>query len=136
MQAQSRILVLEDDESVSSLICDVLGSDYDVEACDAPRQALKMLKQKPYDLLILDLGLPGIDGVQVIEQIRAEPSLARMGILVVSAYYDLRRRVPSGQVSAVLPKPFSVSELREQAAAILGHRQGAERSTPRYARSD
>jgi DNA-binding response OmpR family regulator len=127
LQAQSRILVLEDDDSVSSLICDVLGPDYQVEACDVPRQALKMLKQRPYDLLILDLGLPGIDGVQVIEQIRAEPSLARMGILVVSAYHDLRRRVPSELVSAILPKPFSVSELRDQAAAILGQTQGAPR---------
>ncbi len=120
LRDQARILVIDDDEVIAGLICDILSTDdctVDM-ACD-PYQGLELIRTHHYDLVILDLGLPQIDGVEVVRRIRAEPAIAETPILIVSAYHELWKRVPHDQVSGFLAKPFSVDLLGERVAKIL-----------------
>ncbi len=124
MQGRPRILVIDDDETVADLITDILDSlGFDLTAIYRPREGLERLRQDHhYDLLILDLGMPEIDGVEVVARIRQDLGLGNLPILILSAYPQLRQRVPREQVSGFLSKPFTVDELVDTVERILKER--------------
>ncbi len=116
-----RILVLDDDDTILELVQDILSSDYDVVASSSAADGLKQLKEEHFDLLILDLGLPGLSGIDTIRQIRQDQE-SRLPILVVSAYTELRRLVSGLQVDGILAKPFSLAQLETRVAELLNGR--------------
>ncbi len=118
-----RILVLDDDDTILELVQDILSSNYDIVANSSAADGLKQLADEHFDLLILDLGLPGLSGIDTIRQIRQDQN-SQLPILVVSAYTELRRLVAGLQVDGILAKPFSLTQLETRVAELI-------RSTPR-----
>ncbi len=114
-----RILIIDDDESILELVQDVLSVDYDVVAASSASEGLDLLKEKRFDLLILDLGIPGLSGADAIRRVREE-NKNRIPILVVSAYTELRRLVSGLAVDGILAKPFSLSQLEARVAEMTG----------------
>jgi CheY-like chemotaxis protein len=110
------ILVVDDDPDIRTLIETVL-EPYGHEISTAPggQEAINKIRRKPYDLVILDIMMPGLSGYDVLEQIRAMPSRAETPVIVVTAKHDpdgLMREIKGGAVDHIA-KPFMPEELEE-----------------------
>ncbi len=121
MTIKDRILVVEDEKSISSLIRAILtGNGYDVIQATNGAEAFSMISSHCPDLILLDLGLPDIDGMEIIRAIR---SWTEMPIVVVSARSYDRDKVEALDAGAddYLTKPFSSTELLARIRVALRH---------------
>lgn len=121
MTIKDRILVVEDEKSISSLIRAILtGNGYDVIQAANGTEAFSMISSHCPDLIVLDLGLPDIDGMEIIRAIR---SWTEMPIVVVSARSYDRDKVEALDAGAddYLTKPFSATELLARIRVALRH---------------
>ena len=115
-----RILVAEDDASLSSFVKKGLEAEhYAVDIAREGDEAQYMAEQFEYDLLLLDLTLPGMDGLKVLQRVRAaKPSLP---VLVLTSRSKVEDRVRGLDLGAddYLTKPFSFTELSARVRALL-----------------
>jgi DNA-binding response OmpR family regulator len=115
-----RILVVEEDKAVASFVKQGLESDqYEVEVARDGEQAQSLVDQTDFDLVILDLALPKLDGSDVLNHIHTQkPSLA---VLILSGRAGVENRVKGLELGArdFLAKPFSFSELSARVRALL-----------------
>jgi putative two-component system response regulator len=115
-----RILVVEDDESVASLVRQGLESDQYavVVACDG-EQAQSLVDEADFDLVILDLVLPKVDGFEVLNHIRSHKPF--LPVLIMSGWASVGDRVKGLDLGAsdYLGKPFAISELSARVRALL-----------------
>jgi DNA-binding response OmpR family regulator len=121
-----KILIVEDDESLASFLSDELyGQGYLVEHISDGEMALgALLEKRRYDLLILDLNLPKIDGISLIRQVR--PCEPKLPILVLTARSRLEDKIGALDTGAddCLIKPFSLMELFARVKALLRRNTG------------
>jgi DNA-binding response OmpR family regulator len=120
---QHRILVIDDDETILELLQDALSPEYHVATAHDALEGVELMMDGRFELLIIDLGMPVLNGVDLIEKIRAHSPFAKVPILVLSAYPELRDRLRGSDVQAVLPKPFSIEQLNRTVANIIGDSQ-------------
>ena len=121
MERRDRILVAEDEQSVRSFIGTILRMNgYDVITAENGSQALTMITSHCPDLVVLDLGLPDMDGSRIIEFVR---SWSQMPIIVVSARSQERDKVEALDLGAddYITKPFGPSELTARIRTALRH---------------
>src|SRR5580658_10086842 len=115
-----RILIAEDDAALAGFVCQGLqGEHYAVDVVEDGEQARAMGIEFDYDLVILDLNLPKLDGVSVLRHLRVKrPSLP---VLVLTQRSRVEDRVTCLDIGAddYLPKPFSFSELSARIRALL-----------------
>jgi two-component system copper resistance phosphate regulon response regulator CusR len=126
-----RILVVEDEARILSFLARGLEAEgFTVERASDGATALRRADDVPYDLVILDLLLPRIDGLTVLrELVRAKPELP---VLILSARSDLRTKLRGFELGAsdYLAKPFALDELLARVRVQLRrHANGTERST-------
>lgn len=116
-----RILVVDDEASIRDLLSKTLAlADYDVDLAPDGRTAIDRLRVVPYDLLITDLKMPGIDGLTVIrEGRRLRPDIPVVIITGYSSEASAIEAVNLG-VSGYLTKPFRVPRVLAAAAKALG----------------
>ena len=115
-----RYLVIEDDEKLAQLLQDGLqNSDITVELAFDGRTALKKLRNEKFDLAIVDVMIPHIDGLSLINTIRAEANLTPA--IFLTAKDSLEDRVHGFQAGGddYLVKPFSLIELQARINAVL-----------------
>ena len=116
----SKVLVVEDDPSVRGLLHTLLtGEGYEVAtASDGLAGLVKASSSKP-DLMLLDLMMPDLGGVRVLEEIRSDPTMSDIPVIVVTGKLEA---VPSlrGLLGDdnVFVKPFGVTELLDRVAAV------------------
>ena len=111
MEIKDRVLIVEDDKNIRKFIQTILeANDYDVIATETGKEAYSLITSRCPDVVILDLGLPDMDGVQVIRKIR---TWSNMPIIVISARSEDRDKIEALDAGAddYLTKPFSVEEL-------------------------
>jgi two-component system response regulator QseB len=121
-----RILLVEDDELLGAGIRDALArARYALEWVQDGRQALAALRAGAFDLVILDLGLPGLDGIEVLRALRAGG--AATPVLILSARDTAPQRVAGLDAGAddYLTKPFDVDELLARVRALQRRQRGA-----------
>ena len=122
-----RVLVVEDDEDIAQALQRSLRMEgYEVRAAPDGRSALEQGRSFAPDLVILDLGLPGLDGLEVARSLRAEQDVP---ILILTARDALEARVEGLDAGAddYLVKPFATTELVARTKALLrrpGHALG------------
>ncbi|MES2632649.1 MAG: response regulator [Pseudomonadota bacterium] len=117
-----RVLVVEDDREIRALLQSSLGVEgFDVQTAVSISEAAAMIAHSPPDLVLLDLGLPDGDGIDLVRLARRQSSLP---ILVVSARHQEAEKVKLLDAGAddFLTKPFSVSELLARIRVALRHR--------------
>ena len=115
----AHILVLDDDPSIRQMVSDFLSDyDYQVTAVATGKQMSEVLDRERVDLLVLDLKLPGDDGMQIARRLRAESDLP---IIVVTGRHDEADRVMALELGAddYVTKPFSPRELLARIRALL-----------------
>jgi DNA-binding response OmpR family regulator len=114
------VLVVEDDAAIRMGVCDALESaKYVATAVDSGEQAISMVQRTAFDLVLLDVVLPGQDGMQVIRTIREmSPSLP---VIMLTARGDVKDRIRGLGLGAddYVVKPFNVGELLARVEAVL-----------------
>lgn len=115
----SRLLVIEDDAVLGSHLRDYLhGRDYRVSLCADGAEGLAAATSGNFDLVLLDMLLPGLDGLALLSRLRQQSSIP---VIVVSALGDEQARIQGlvGGADDYLPKPFSMAELAVRVEAVL-----------------
>ena len=114
-----RVLVVDDDPAiVRTLAINLRARDYQVQVAHDGRTALEILTEEPPDLMLLDLGLPDLDGVGVLRRLR---SFSAMPVIVLSARHSSDDKVEALDLGAndYVTKPFGVEELMARIRAAL-----------------
>jgi two-component system, OmpR family, response regulator MprA len=128
----ARVLVVDDDPAVRSAVSRALRVDYSVEEAADGAEALAQQASSPADLIVLDLLMPEIGGIEVCRTLRRRED--RVPILVVTARDAVDDRVEGLDAGAddYLVKPFAIEELRARVRALL-RRSGAGDDALRFA---
>ena len=125
MVIRDKILVVEDEKSISGFIGTVLTkAGYDVIAAHSGAEAFSMISSHCPDLVLLDLGLPDLDGTAIIEAVR---QWTQLPIIVVSARAFERDKVEALDLGAddYITKPFSAAELLARVRVAIRHTRTA-----------
>lgn len=116
------VLVAEDDDDILLLVTTRLSRDgFEVVSARNGIDALELARRRRPAVAVLDIGMPGLDGLEVLEQIRADDDLRGMRVLLLTAKAqesDTRRGYAAG-ADAYVRKPFSPAELSARVHALL-----------------
>jgi DNA-binding response OmpR family regulator len=115
----ARVLVVDDEPGVRGMLVDYLGkSGYSVDGCASGVELDVALSSRPADVVVLDISMPGEDGVSIARRLRGAGSA---GIIMLTALDDLVDRVVGLELGAddYMTKPFDLRELRARIGAVL-----------------
>jgi len=115
-----QILIVEDDEAMREFLCQAISrSGYYVEAVRDGAEALRRVDESYFDLLLTDIRMPGIDGLELARQVRRR--YPRLSVLLVTAYLqDALGATDLGEAGiGILSKPFNLSELIDRVEMCL-----------------
>ena len=116
MMREKRILVIEDDKAINHLIAyNLRKNGFSPESVYDGSEAQKMLSREKFDVAIVDIMLPGVDGFHICKRIKEDPSLFRTFVVMLTARCEPQDKVYGHLVGTdcYLTKPFSVSRLME-----------------------
>ena len=117
-----KILVADDEECIRSLVADVLSAQgYRVESVEDGQEAVNRLRQEKFDLLIMDVHMPRLEGPQALEVIRHMPNCKGLGIIMLTAESSMDTFIHAFEqgVFAYLPKPFAPAKVIEKVQAYF-----------------
>jgi DNA-binding response OmpR family regulator len=132
VSAARRLLVVDDQEDIREMARLVLAdAGFEVATAPSGAEALRLARAVPFDLVLLDINMPGMDGWSTLKLLRADPSAGGPPVAMFSVKSEVRDKVTSLQDGAVdfIAKPFSVDDLVVRVTRILdAHPRGAPRS--------
>ncbi|OLC50087.1 MAG: DNA-binding response regulator [Acidobacteria bacterium 13_1_40CM_65_14] len=133
----TRILIVEDDPDIAALVAHYLDkAGFTTEHIVSGRDALAAIAAKPPDLVVLDLMLPQVDGLEICRTVRSDRKTAAIPIIMLTARVDESERIVGLELGAddYLAKPFSPNELVARVRALLrrAHRGPAPTRTLMY----
>jgi two-component system alkaline phosphatase synthesis response regulator PhoP len=126
--SKKNILAVDDEEHILELIeYNLNNAGYQVVRAETGEEAIKILDEQKIDLALLDLMLPGIDGIEVLKNIRSHPKLKKLPVIILTAKSDEISKVVGLEVGAddYLAKPFGVHELIARIKAVLRRTEGS-----------
>lgn len=132
-----RILIVDDEPPIRRFLRTALvAQNYRVEEAGDGESALDFLKRNPVDLVVLDLGLPGMDGLAVIRRLRGQGAM--VPIVILSSRDDEAGKVAALDLGAddYVAKPFGIEELSARLRAALRHRLQQEGEKPVFRSGD
>jgi CheY-like chemotaxis protein len=113
------ILICDDEETMRQLVRVVLDGEYAFEeAADAPSALEAARRQRP-DLVILDVMLPGTNGIEVLQELRADPSLGRIPVVVMTAWPQMEPEALDAGASRFFMKPFEPDAMKSAVEELL-----------------
>jgi len=119
--ARPRVLVVDDEASIRDLLAKTLAlAEYEVDVAPDGRSALERMRMYPYDLLIADLKMPGMDGLTVIRE--AKRYKADLPVIIITGFSTESSAIEAVNlgVAGYLTKPFRVPQVLAAAAKALG----------------
>lgn len=119
-----KLLYAEDEKSMSEAVTDILEyHNYTVDAVYNGNDALDWAKAEHYDGIILDIMMPGLNGIEVLQQLRKEG--VKTPVLLLTAKAEIENRIEGLDAGAddYLPKPFNMGELLARVRAMLRRRE-------------
>jgi len=128
--SKRRILVVDDEITVCKSIRQAIVSDeYEVDMALSGEEALKKDEEKPYDLIITDLMMPGISGLDLLKLLKE--SRPAVNVIMVTGYPTIKTAVESVKIGAFdyLPKPFTPADLRGLVARAFKKAEGEDPRT-------
>lgn len=127
--SEKRILIIEDSGMVARPLQRALelhfgDQFFEVARCASAEEALQLLEERPFDLLISDLMLPGINGLELVERVLANNPA--MSSIIMTAFGSLQMELQARRVATeFLPKPFTLNELVETVERALAKKAAA-----------
>src|SRR5689334_14986875 len=120
MSEQNRVLVVDDDEAIRKLIAAILRRrSFLVDTVANGEEALKRLAEHHYQIMLLDLMMPKVDGYTVIDRVR-EQKIDIEIVVVTAAGASQVNALDRSRVRAVISKPFDVTQLVEVVTSVCG----------------
>lgn len=121
----SKVLVVDDDTPIRNMVVRLLqfaGGELAVSSCEDGPEALTALSEDDFDLLIIDYTMPGLSGVEVIQQLRSSTRNSEIPVIMLTARSENEHLVESleGGASFFLSKPFEPQELLDTVGLALG----------------
>lgn len=129
----SRVLIVEDEPDIRELVVHHLKREgYLVSAASSGEEALRQVQAAPPDLVLLDLMMPAMDGLEVCRRLRQDPVTASLPIVMLTAKGDEVDRVLGLEIGAddYIVKPFSPKELLARVRAVLRRSRPASGAAP------
>ena len=128
----SRVLVVDDEPQIRrALATNLRARGFDVDLADSGEQALELAAKHRPDVVVLDLGLPGIDGVEVVRGLRGWTDVPIVVLSVRNAEADKVEALDAGADDYVT-KPFGMGELLARMRTALRHRVGTSEEAPLF----
>jgi CheY-like chemotaxis protein len=121
-EQQLSFLVVDDNEDIRDVFCRLISrAGHEATSASDGQEAVDTLEQRPFDVMLLDLTMPRMDGVEVVRWLRARPAVAPdMRIVVVSAWAGEKRAVLQELgIETVLQKPLRIQQLTDLIAETL-----------------
>ena len=128
MSDPRRVLVVDDQEDIREMARLVLtGAGYDVVAASSGREALRLARETAFDLVLLDINMPEMDGWATLRLLRADASNDDLPVAMFSVKSEVRDKVAGLKDGAIdyITKPFGVDELASRVCRILAAKGGA-----------
>jgi len=122
MNDSRRILVVDDQREILEMTSTLLaGAGYAIQTAQSGTEALDQLGRERYDLVLLDINMPGVDGWEVLRLIRADELLDELPVMIFSVKGEMRDKMVGMQEGAVdyITKPFEVDDLLARIERIL-----------------
>ena len=130
IQTRARILVADDDRAILQVLDTVLSGDgYQVVTAEDGETAVELARQDGFDLIMLDVQMPRLDGLAAARQLRSEPKLADVPIVMLTARTsdrDIEAAFAEG-VTDYITKPFAVAQMRARVRSWLARSAEVER---------
>jgi len=118
--------VVDDEAAVRSMVAKILAAGgYDVLTSANGADALRMAAEKSVDLLLTDLTMPGMNGVELITRARAEAGANVRRVMVMSGFFGVLRHAPELDGVPLVSKPFTARDLLDKIQDVLGDRGDA-----------
>jgi two-component system sensor histidine kinase/response regulator len=136
MPEQATVLVVDDEIGPRESLRAILKPDYQVLVAAEGEQAVRVIEQEPVDIVLLDLRMPGLSGIQVLEKIKAiDPDIE---VILVTGYASYETLLEALHLRAFdyIPKPFNVPHVREMVKRATAQRHSQRRSRHATAESD
>jgi two-component system OmpR family response regulator len=115
-----KVLIVEDDRNLRGFLRKAFREEgYATDECESGDRALDRALKRPYDCIILDLMLPGIDGFEVVEELRRRTVLTPVLMLIARDEVGSRVRGLEAGADDYLPKPFDLAELMARVHALI-----------------
>jgi two-component system phosphate regulon response regulator PhoB len=121
-----RILVVDDEEDIAELVRYNLTSEgYHVSCTGSGEDAIRLIRSEPFDLVVLDLMLPGMSGIRVAETLRSDPKFLNIPIIMLTAKGEETDIITGlGLADDYVTKPFSPKILDARISAVLRRKSG------------
>jgi CheY-like chemotaxis protein/anti-sigma regulatory factor (Ser/Thr protein kinase) len=121
MSGQKRILIVDDDPDMHPLLAAAIGApDRKIESAYDGLAGLRCVEDSPYDLVLTDVSMPGLDGMALLERIRALRPETRVVVMTVASTPENIIRAIRERAFAYFSKPFTISTIAEMVARALG----------------
>ena len=115
------ILIVEDDPVLREFLCTAMADEFEVVAAVTGEEAVELARRLRPDAVLLDVMLPGLSGLDVVRQIRADEELKDTPVLVMTAFSDIDpSEAEAAGADRFLSKPFDLLELTETVRALIG----------------
>lgn len=125
VERRSKLLLVDDNDAFREMLVSWLGTRYDVVEAGNAEAALAEMRRSPPDLVVLDIMMPGVSGIDMFRQMTDDPVLAALPVVFLTAHHQAlmgQERDVLARCRVVL-KPFRFHELEEQLQLALKERQ-------------
>ena len=117
---RATILVVEDDSALREFLCTALEEEFDVECAVSGEEAIEIAQRVRPDVVLLDVMLPGVNGLDVVRRIRSDPALSGIPVLVMTAFSEIEAgEAEAAGANRFLAKPFDLLELTAAVKDLL-----------------
>lgn len=107
-----RILVVDDNKDFADVFCDILkANNYKAESCYSGMQAIELVKESTFDIMFLDIRMPGMDGIQTLKEVK---KIRPETIVIIMTGYSVDEMVHKAleeKASEIIYKPFEIDKV-------------------------
>ena len=118
-ETQKTILVVDDEASLRELVRVVLGADYRFVEAEDGEQALELARSDRPDLIVLDVMLPRLNGLEVLAELRRDGELKGIPVVIVTAWSHAQQLAESSGADHFVSKPFDPDDLKLPVEELL-----------------
>ncbi len=124
-ESRMRVLIVEDNEELRHFIATILSKDYEVEEADDGKIGLEKTRKLHPDLVISDIMMPNMDGIDYLKSVRTDTSICHIPVILLSAKSSVEDQISGLDFGAddYITKPFHSAYLKAKIAAVLKRRQ-------------
>lgn len=127
MTHKRKLLIVDDQNGIRVLLMEVFSSEgYETYQASNGRLALEIVKNKQPDLVLLDMKIPGMDGLEILKHIREIDTEIKVIMMTAYGELDMIKEAMALGALAHFTKPFDIDELRQAVNDLFGHPETAE----------